>query len=81
MNDLVKARSLQILSELDGASDNVSWLAEEMVRMLIRGDDNSVLPPQTRQDVERLREAAETIQACIINLSKYVNRKQPIHRL
>lgn len=81
MNDLVKARSLQILSELDGASDNVSWLAEEMVRMLIRGDDNSVLPPQTRQDVERLREAAETIRACIINLSIYVNRKQPTHRL
>lgn len=81
MNDLVKARSLQILSELDGASDNVSWLAEEMVRMLIRGDDNSVLPPQTRQDVEQLREAAETIRACIINLSKYVNRKQPTHRL
>lgn len=81
MNDLVKARSLQILSELDGASDNVSWLAEEMVRMLIRGDDNSVLPPQTRQDVERLREAAETIRACITNLLTYVNRKQPTHRL
>jgi len=81
MNESIKRRSLYILDSLTTSADETEYAADELVQMLIRGDDNRQLAPQVRQDVEKIREAVDTIKNCVTNISFYVNRKQETHRL
>lgn len=81
MNEVVKRRSLLILHALNNSADECEQLAEEVVAMLIRGDDNRRIAPQVRADVDNIRRAVEDIKNSIVNVEIYVNRRQETHRL
>lgn len=81
MTEQVKRRSLSILESLDEAVGQCEALSNEMVQMLIRGDDDGRLVPQVRADVATIRNAVDDIKLSTANLFAYVNRKQQTHRL
>lgn len=81
MNDLVKRRSLAVLESLGKSADEVEYLADEVLRMLIRGDENGRVPVVMSQRIEAIKDAVATIQEEIGYIESYVNRKQPTHRL
>lgn len=81
MNESLKRRNIDTLGILTSTVNNVEELAEEVVRLLIASDDHHRLPPQVIQDTEIIKSSAETIRGAVDNISIYVNRKQPAHRL
>jgi len=81
MTEAVKRRSLLILEALNENSAECEQLAQEVVSMLIRGDDNRRIAPQVSAYVESIRKAVNDIKNSIADIEIYVNRKQETHRL
>lgn len=81
MNEQIKRRSILLAEALEEAANNVEALANEVVQMVIRGDDRRRIPTQVRADVEAIQDAAEKIKESVVNLNFFFNRKQETHRL
>jgi len=81
MTEAVKRRTLVILEALSRSAVECEQLAQEVVSMLIRGDDNRRIAPQVSADVDTIRRAVDDISNSIASINVYVNRKQETHRL
>lgn len=81
MTEQVKRRSLAVLAALRLSVEEAESLSNEVVQMIIRGDDNRRIPPTVSEDIEAIRDAVDTIKVRVENLDIYVNRKQQTHRL
>lgn len=81
MTEAVKRRTLVILEALSRSAVECEQLAQEVVSMLIRGDDSRRIAPQVSADVDTIRRAVDDISNSIASINVYVNRKQETHRL
>lgn len=81
MNEQVKRRSILMLESLEECADNMEAVANEVVRMVIRGDDNRQVPAVLRGPIDVILSAVNDIKSCVLDISAYVNRRQETHRL